>query len=245
MATTSDEIIAEAKRNAGFQAVDDFVRSGMKIGIGSGSTIVSSIERIAQKYRSKELENLVCVPTSFQSRQLILEMGLPLGDLDTNPVLDVAIDGADECDAELNLIKGGGGCQTLEKLVASNSKKLVIVADYRKKSQNLGEQWKKGVPVEVIPAARVTVSNSLRELGGEPKLRMASQKAGPVVTDNGNFIIDVDFGLLSSETVKSLDVKINCLTGVLEHGLFVGMAVRAYFGMESGSVEILDRKQHQ
>jgi ribose 5-phosphate isomerase A len=231
-----------AKRAAGERAVAENVKTGMKLGIGSGSTVVPVVEEIARKVKKNELQSIVCIPTSFQSRQLIVENGLVLGDLEQFPVLDVAIDGADECDIQLNCIKGGGGCQTLEKLVASVAKEFVIVADHRKQSTHLGETWKQGIPVEVIPAAYTVIMHRLREIGGNPKLRMAQRKAGPVVTDNGNFLIDVDFGVLSLERVVELNSQLNSFPGVLEHGLFVKMAKRAYFGQQDGTVHVVDPK---
>lgn len=107
-------------------------------------------------------------------------------------MIDVTIDGADEVDTQLNCIKGGGACQLQEKIVAYAAKKFVVIADYRKESTQLGEQWVQGVPVEVIPMAYVPLMNKLREMGGAPVLRMAKAKAGPVVTDNGNFVLDVN-----------------------------------------------------
>jgi len=160
------------------------------------------IERLAERVKSEGIK-VVCVPTSFQSRGLLLKHGLKVGTLDDYPEIDVTIDGADEVDANLALIKGGGACQTQEKVVAANSKVLVIVADFRKDSKQLGEQWKKGVPVEVMPFAYVPVMNRLRTLGGQPTLRMgtAETKMGPVVTDNGNFVLDVVFGSIQGATV--------------------------------------------
>ena len=114
--SSPDELIELAKKKAAEQAVDDVIKSGMKIGIGSGSTIVYAVLYLAKKFENKEITEIVCVPTSFQSKQLLIQYGLPLGELEQHPVLDVGLDGADECDAKLNLIKGGGACQALEKL---------------------------------------------------------------------------------------------------------------------------------
>ncbi|TRY60403.1 hypothetical protein DNTS_026830, partial [Danionella cerebrum] len=153
----------------------------------------AAVDNHIQRVRQEKL-NILCVPTSFQARQLILQHGLVLTDLDRHPELDVAIDGADEVDAALTLIKGGGGCLTQEKIVAGCAKHFVVIADYRKDSKALGEQWKKGVPVEVIPMAYVPVSRAIAQrFGGEAVLRMAVSKAGPVVTDNSNFILDWKF----------------------------------------------------
>jgi len=203
------------------------------LGIGSGSTVVYAVERLAHRVREEKL-NVVCIPTSFQARQLIVENGLVLSDLDRHPVIDVAIDGADEVDAGLNCIKGGGGCQTQEKIVASNASQFVIIADYRKDSTSLGQQWKKGVPIEVIPIAYVPVMKKIEKLGGKPKLRMAVAKAGPVVSDNGGLIIDADFGLIHDPV--ALDTQLRAIVGVVETGLFVNMACKAFFGNSDGSV---------
>ncbi|EOA98555.1 Ribose-5-phosphate isomerase [Anas platyrhynchos] len=184
--------------------------------------------------RVKE-ENLaiVCIPTSFQARQLILQNGLTLSDLDRHPELDVAIDGADEVDSNLNLIKGGGGCLTQEKIVAGYAKCFIVIADYRKKSESLGEQWKKGIPIEVIPMAYVPVTRALtKNFGGAAELRMAVSKAGPVVTDNGNFILDWKFDKVHEWSEVNTAIKM--IPGVVETGLFINMAEVVYFGMEDG-----------
>ena len=225
--------IEQAKRKAGYAAVDEYIQDGMVIGIGSGSTVVYAVNRLVERVKSENLK-VVCIPTSFQSTQLIVEGGLILGDLSRYPDIDVDIDGADEVDDNLTLIKGGGGCHVQEKIVASCAKKLVIVADYRKDSHLLGEQWKKGIPLEVIPFAYVPVMKKLEAMGGKPTLRMAKNKAGPVVSDNGNFIVDVDFGLL--ENPSELNQQIKMVPGVVETGLFINMAVKAYFGQADGSV---------
>ncbi|XP_018572980.1 ribose-5-phosphate isomerase [Anoplophora glabripennis] len=229
--------ITEAKKLAAHRAVDLHVNSGNLVGIGSGSTVVYAIERLAERVEKEKLQ-VKCVPTSFQARQLIIKHKLPLTDLDINPELDVCIDGADEVDSNLNLIKGGGGCLLQEKIVASCSKKLIIVADYSKNSQKLGDQYKKGIPVEVSPMAYVPIQNRIQKLhGGTVDLRMAVLKAGPVVTDNGNFILDwkeynqnVDWNKINSELLS--------IPGVVETGLFINMASKAYFGMTDGSVKV-------
>ncbi|XP_061896587.1 ribose-5-phosphate isomerase-like [Entelurus aequoreus] len=208
------------------------------VGVGSGSTIVYAVDRLAERVRQEKL-NIVCVPTSFQARQLILQHGLVLSDLDRHPELDVAIDGADEVDAHLTLIKGGGGCLTQEKIVAGCAKHFIVIADYRKDSKALGQQWKKGVPIEVVPMAYVPVSRRIVQLfGGEANLRMAVSKAGPVVTDNSNFILDWKF--VGAQKWKDINCAIKMIPGVVETGLFVGMAERAYFGMEDGNVLMRD-----
>ncbi len=227
-------LIEEAKKKAAYAAVDEFVEDNMVLGIGSGSTVVYAVDRIAERVKTEGL-NLVCIPTSFQSTQLIVENNLVLSNLSMHPEIDVDIDGADEIDADLNLIKGGGGCLTQEKIIAANSKKMVVIADYRKDSVHLGEQWKKGVPIEVIPMAYVPIMRRIKELGGTPSLRMAQAKAGPCVTDNANFIIDADFGVI--ENPAELDQKLRQIPGVVETGLFIGLGVKAFIGLEDGEIK--------
>ncbi|QEE15488.1 ribose 5-phosphate isomerase A [Promethearchaeum syntrophicum] len=229
-----DNLIEIAKKKAGIAAVDEFVKDGMVLGIGSGSTVVYAVNRLIERTKQEGLK-VVCIPTSFQSTQLIVNGGLTLGDLSQFPKIDVDIDGADEVDENLNLIKGGGGCLLQEKIVAFNSEKLVIVADYRKNSKILGEKWKKGIPIEVIPLAYVPLMNQMEKLGGSPFLRLAEKKAGPLITDNGNFILDVDFGEISDP--KKLNQKIKMLSGVVETGLFIGMANKVYFGQQDGTLD--------
>ena len=233
-----DNLIEIAKKKAGIAAVDEFVRDGMILGIGSGSTVVYAVNRIVERVKQEGLK-VVCIPTSFQSTQLIVNGGLTLGDLSRYPKIDVDIDGADEVDENLNLIKGGGGCLLQEKIVASNSEKLIIVADYRKDSKILGEQWKKGIPIEVIPMAYIPLMKKMEKMGGSPILRLAEKKAGPLITDNGNFILDVDFGEITDP--KILNQSIKMLPGVVETGLFIEMAEKVYFGQKDGS--LISRKR--
>jgi len=230
-----EKLLSSAKRCAGRAAVDQFVRNGQCIGIGSGSTIEYAVEHIADRVK-KEKINVTCVPTSFQARELIIKHGLTLTDLDRNPLLDVAIDGADEVDKDMTLIKGGGGCLTQEKIVAAAAEKFIVIADYRKDSKELGEQWKKGIPLEVIPMAYQPVSAKImKQYGGCLDLRMASKKAGPVVTDNGNFILDWKFDQVHDWNEAHTFIKL--IPGVVETGLFVNMANCVIFGMEDGSTK--------
>nr|XP_031547952.1 ribose-5-phosphate isomerase isoform X1 [Vicugna pacos] len=193
----------------------------------------------AERVKQENL-NLVCIPTSFQARQLILQYGLTLSDLDRHPEIDLAIDGADEVDADLNLIKGGGGCLTQEKIVAGNASRFIVIADFRKDSKNLGDQWHKGIPIEVIPMAYVPVSRAVtQKFGGVIELRMAVNKAGPVVTDNGNFILDWKFDRVHKWSEVNTAIKM--LPGVVDTGLFINMAERVYFGMQDGSVNMREK----
>ncbi len=235
----SENLIEKGKKNAAIKAVDENIKVGMVLGIGSGSTVVYAVEKIAELNQEKDLK-LKCIPTSFQSSQLIVENRLTLASLDQYPELDLDIDGADEIDKKLNLIKGGGGCLVQEKIVASNSKKFVIVADFRKNSVNLGEKCVSGVPIEVIPISYVPIMKKLEKLGGTPVLRMAKAKAGPLVSDNGNFIIDANFGVIKDP--GELNLNILTIPGVVDTGLFVGMTSKAYIGLEDGKVTTLVKK---
>ncbi|XP_060043341.1 ribose-5-phosphate isomerase [Erinaceus europaeus] len=229
----------EAKKLAGRAAVENHVKDNQVLGIGSGSTIVHAVQRIAERVKQENL-NLVCIPTSFQARQLILQHGLTLSDLDRHPEIDLAIDGADEVDADLNLIKGGGGCLTQEKIVAGYASRFIVIADFRKDSKNLGDQWHKGIPIEVIPMAYVPVSRAVtQKFGGVVELRMAINKAGPVVTDNGNFILDWKFDRVHKWNEVNTTIKM--IPGVVDTGLFINMAERVYFGMQDGSVNMREK----
>ncbi|XP_064631566.1 ribose-5-phosphate isomerase-like [Lineus longissimus] len=234
LSSKMDPGVEAGKKAAATAAVDHYVQDNQVLGIGSGSTIVFAVERIAEKVKDNNW-SVKCVPTSFQAKQLIVQNGLELSDLERTPELDVAIDGADEVDVNLTCIKGGGGCLTQEKIVASCAKKFVVIADYRKDSDVLGTTWKGGVPIEVIPMAYVTVIRKMEDkLGGEAVLRMASKKAGPLVTDNGNFIVDWIFD--KDCDWDQVNTQICLIPGVVDTGLFIGMACQAYFGQKDGSV---------
>lgn len=239
-----------AKESAANRAVDDIlnflskskteINSDFIIGIGSGSTVVYVVERLALLYHSKEMSIKACIPSSFQATQLIIQAGLPLASLNEHPVIHVAFDGADEVDLEGNCIKGGGGCLLQEKLVISNAQKWFIVADYTKDSDLLGKKWTKGVPLEVLPMAYKSVSKKLEKLGGIVSLRMAANKAGPVVTDNAMFLLDTVFPPARMRDPSCLDAALQGIPGLVETGLFCGLADGCYFGMEDGSVKVVD-----
>lgn len=227
-------LIEGAKKLAAYKAVTDNLGNSRIIGIGSGSTVVYVAEKIGLLANKLQF---ICIPTGFQSKQLIIDNGLALGTIEQYPELDIAFDGADECDPNLNLIKGGGACLLQEKLVADAAKVFIVVADYRKKSpQYLGTNWRKGVPIEVVPNSWVNVSRKLKQLGASTiTLRDgAGAKAGPIITDNNNFLLDADFGKISDPS--SLHANIKSIVGVVETGLFTNMANKAYFGEENGTV---------
>jgi len=225
----------EAKKRVALEAVKH-VKDNFIVGLGSGSTAAYVIQEIGEKTRKEGLR-ILGVPTSHQAMMLAVHCGVPLTTLDEHPQLDLAIDGADQVDRKLNLIKGGGGALTREKIVASASKEFVIVADETKLVEKLGTNHT--VPVEVLPFALTTVMVRLRELKGKPILREGGGKVGPLVTDNGNFVVDVDFG--SVDDVKELNLRLKLISGIIETGLFVGMADVVYLG-KPGGVEKLVRK---
>jgi len=221
--------VEDAKRRAAEEAVKH-VEDGQVIGLGSGSTAAYAIRLLGERLRGGELRDILGIPTSLQAASEAVEAGIPLTTLEEHPIVDVSIDGADQLDARLNLIKGGGGALLREKIVASCSKLYIIVADERKLARRLGENCP--IPLEVHPMAVKPIMRRLEELGARASLRMARGKVGPVVTDNGNLIIDADFGPV--EDPEELDGRLRMIPGVLETGLFLGYADLAYIGTRSG-----------
>ncbi|KIY52177.1 ribose-5-phosphate isomerase [Fistulina hepatica ATCC 64428] len=233
-------VIERSKQLAAWTAVDNHVKSEHRvIGIGSGSTVPYVVERIVMQGPEVN-EGRLFIPTGFQSKELIVKSGLSLGDVDQYPTIDVTIDGADEVDKQLNCIKGGGACHLREKVLAEAAKTFVLVADYRKNVEYLGTNFKPGVPIEVVPFAYAKVLQNLHHALDCPQatLRMAVAKAGPVVSDNGNFIIDAPFSMERMKDPYTIMVQIKMLTGVVEVGVFCHMAVAAYFGNQDGSVTV-------
>lgn len=214
------------------------------MGVGSGSTITYVLERIVQVCKERAI-SVKCIPTSLQSKQLIYDYNLPITDIDCHPVIDVTIDGADEVDENFVAIKGGGACLAQEKVVAFAAKKFFVVADYRKDSIRLGENWTKGIPIEVLPmacnAVRHHISKTFSVPSTEIVVRVGKEKAGPVITDNGNLILDwkINFDQMSyssSSDWKSLADKVKLIPGVVETGIFANMISEAYFGQPDGTV---------
>ncbi|MEA5508669.1 ribose-5-phosphate isomerase RpiA [Crocosphaera sp. UHCC 0190] len=214
------------------KAAADRVKSNSVVGLGTGSTTAYAIQYIGERLQSGELKNIVGVTTSFQAEVLARKYNIPLSTLDVVDRIDIAIDGADEVDPQKNLIKGGGAAHTQEKIVDSLAEQFIVVVDANKLVDKLGSTFL--LPVEVIPKAVVPVMRKLAQLGGKPELRMGVRKAGPVVTDQGNLVIDVKFD--SIDDPASLEQTINNIPGVLENGLFVGVADVVLVG------EIIDNK---
>lgn len=191
--TVSPELIQLAKQAVGQQAAQ-LVTSGMVVGLGTGSTAAWMIQALGERLRRGEIQDIRGVPTSFQATVLARQAGIPLTSLDEVETLDLAIDGADEVDPQKNLIKGGGAAHTREKIVDSLARELVVVVDESKLVERLGSRFP--VPVEVLPMAVRPVMRALEKLGGQPELRMAVKKDGPVITDLGNMVVDVKFAAI-------------------------------------------------
>ena len=202
------------------KAAASLVKSNSIVGLGTGSTTAYAIQYIGERLQSGELQNIVGVPTSFQAEVLSKQYGIPLTTLDAINHIDIAIDGADEVDPQKNLIKGGGAAHTREKVVDYLANQFVVVVDAGKLVKKLGSVF--AVPVEVIPMAVTPVMNAIKELGGKPELRMGVKKAGPVVTDQGNLVVDVRFDDIPDPV--NLEKVLNNIPGVLENGIFVNCA---------------------
>jgi ribose 5-phosphate isomerase A len=231
------ELAEAAKRKAALAAVKH-VKDGFVVGLGSGSTAAYAIEALGERVKREKL-SLLAVPTSYQAFLLAVKCGIAVTTLDEHPVIDVTIDGADQIDAKLTLIKGMGAALAREKIVASVSKQNIIIADESKKVQVLGEKGHP-VPVEVLPFAITTVKRRIEAVGGKAVLREGKGKLGPVITDNGNAIIDASFGTISN--AAELEKKLKMIPGVVETGLFIGLADIAYVGTAS-AVEKIERKR--
>ena len=207
-------------------AVEQF-RDGMIVGLGSGSTAALMIQGLGQRLASGQLKDIVGVTTSFQGEVLAAELGIPLLSLNAVSRIDLAIDGADEVDPSFQLIKGGGACHVQEKLVAARAERFVVVVDSTKLVERLNLDFL--LPVEVLPGAWRQVQQRLLAMSGKAELRMADRKAGPVVTDQGNLVLDVRF---DGGIANPLDLErtINNIPGVLENGLFVNLADEVLVG---------------
>ena len=203
------------------------IKDGMVLGLGSGSTAALMIEALGAKLSAGQLKDIVGVTTSFQGEVLASQFGIPLRSLAAVERIDLAIDGADEVDPAFQLIKGGGACHVQEKLVASLAKRFVVLVDSTKIVERLNLDFQ--LPVEVIPSAWTQVQNTLANLGGNAELRRAVRKAGPVITDQGNLVLDVSFNGGISDP-ENLEKRINNIPGVLENGLFVNIADEVLVG---------------
>lgn len=221
-----EEAVAAAKRRAAESAAEA-VGDGDVVGLGTGSTAAYAIQALGEAVDAGL--SVEGVPTSYQSRALAREAGVPLVALADVARVDVAIDGADETLLDGRaLIKGGGAAHAREKVVDTAADRFLVVVDERKLTETLTAP----LPVEVLPDARSAVAARVEDLGGDPTLRAAERKDGPVVTDNGNFVLDCAFGAIGSPT--RLAAELAAVPGVVEHGLFVGLADEIHAGGPDG-----------
>ena len=231
----------ELKKMVGYKSVDDYVKSGMVVGLGTGSTAYFAVERVGEKLKSGELKDIVCIPTSVRTKEQAEELGIPLVTLDTHSKLDVAIDGADEVDPDLNLVKGGGGALLREKMVEVCADKFIVIVDESKLCDGLGPGFP--VPVEITPFCHEhtmrTVANLPSCAGCDPVLRMGSSSSNQpdgdeiAVTDNGNYIVDFHF----KEPIKGspkMANEIKNVVGVVDHGLFCGLTTAVIIAGSDG-----------
>jgi ribose 5-phosphate isomerase A len=218
------------KRASGIKAAS-VVESGMIVGLGTGSTVAYTIKELGRRIREEGLE-ILGVPTSYQSEMLAIDVGIPLTTLSQHPELDLAIDGVDQIDSNFYAIKGGGAAHTREKVVSVSAKRFLVVADESK----ISKQLDKAVPVEVLPFAKELVVKKIREIGGNPELRLAQRKDGPVITDNGNFVLDSNFGVIKNP--DELALQLSSIPGVVEHGIFSNIN-ELYIGRKDGSVKVI------
>lgn len=225
----------DAAKKAAGEAAATLVQDGMCLGLGTGSTAACALEALGRRVREEGLE-VVGVPTSFGAERRARAYGIPLTTLDEVQELDLAIDGADEVDGDLRLIKGGGGAHSREKVVATQANEFVVLVDPTKKVDQLGEGAP--VPVEVLPMAATPVSQMLEEAGAQPEMRMSSEKDGPVVTDQGLWLLDAYFPDGIADPAALNDV-LCAQPGVLDHGLFLDEATDLLVGHPDGSVDRL------
>lgn len=216
--STGAEAVKVMKQQVG-KAAAERVQSGSIVGLGTGSTTAYAIQYLGDRIKSGDLTDIKGIPTSFQASVLAKQHGIPLTTLDEVERIHIAIDGADEVDPQKNLIKGGGAAHTREKVVDSLAELFIVVVDQSKIVTALGSTFP--VPVEVLPMAIAPVTRALEKLGGKPELRMGVRKDGPVITDQGNMVLDVTFTSISNPA--ELEKTLNNIPGVLENGIFVGV----------------------
>lgn len=221
-------MVEEFKKQAAEKAIEE-IKSGMVIGLGSGSTVYYALKKIGELIKNGELVDVVGIPSSKQTEKLAEKFNIPIITFDEKQEIDVTIDGADEVDKYLNLIKGGGAALLREKILAQSSKQLIIVVDELKFSPKLGTNW--AVPIEVIKFASPLESKFIESINGEPELRVYDN-GKPVITDEGNFIIDSNFGVIQNPF--ELAEKLENRAGIVEHGLFLRMTTKVIAAGKDG-----------
>jgi len=225
---TKADLIQEAKKSAAREAIKH-VKNNSVVGLGSGTTVAFAIEALGERVKNEELK-ITGIPSSYQAFQLAVQHGIQITSLDEHPIIDITIDGADQITPELYLIKGMGAALLREKIVATASKYNIIIADESKRVNILGEN-NQAVPIEVLPFALSLVKSKITALGGVSTVREGKGKLGPIITDNGNVIIDVNFGLIQKP--QELLVKIKMIPGVIETGFFTDLTDIAYIATEN------------
>jgi ribose 5-phosphate isomerase A len=236
MEQQSDNALA-LKEAAGRAAVDALVKSGMKLGLGTGSTAIHAIRRVGELLARGQIADIAAFPTSFQSEIECEKLGIPVYPLHSRELaggLDLTIDGADEVDPQNCLIKGGGAALLIEKIAAYSSAVYAITVDESKLVPHLGTKF--AVPVELVPEARATALRALEKLGATAALREALRKAGPVITEHGNLILDIRFA--SPVDPAAMEREINQIPGVVENGFFTRIRPAVYIACSNGTVEV-------
>jgi len=229
------------KEILGKTAVDNTVKSGMKLGLGTGSTAIFAVRRVGELLAQGALRDITAFATSFQTEIECEKYNIPFYSLNSRELtsgLDLTIDGADEVDPKNRLIKGGGGAMLIEKIAAYVSKEYVIIIDESKLTTNLGGGFP--IPVEVIPAARMQVTRVLEEIGATVILRGAIRKAGPVITEHGNIILDIRFETKSQSCPidpSLMEAELNLIPGVVENGIFTQKIPLVYIARSDGTIE--------
>ncbi len=221
--------MTEAHKEAAALKAVEFVEPGMIVGLGFGSTAIYAVREIARKFSAGELDGILGVPTALSVEQEALKLGIPLTTLDDNPKVDLTIDGADEVDPQLDLIKGGGGALLREKIVAQASQREIIVVDESKLSDHLGTKF--ALPVEVNQFGWAPEAAYLETLGASVALRRTAD-GDPYATDQGNWIIDAEFS--SIKDPRALSDQLDRRAGVAAHGLFLGLATDLMVGGGDG-----------
>ena len=219
-----------SKKNAGYKAAE-YVEDGMVLGLGTGSTTHYFIEKVGMRIKDEGIK-VMGIPTSFQSLLKAKQSGIPITTLEEHDI-DLSVDGADEVDYDFNLIKGGGAAHTKEKIVDYAADKFIVIVDESKVVDSLGEF---PVPVEVLPDASRMVIKELEDMGATCEIRMAQRKDGPIITDNGNFVIDAKFAKI--ESPAHLEIDLNMIPGVVENGIFSQMVDKVIIGTPEGSNEL-------
>ncbi|MDR1956547.1 MAG: ribose-5-phosphate isomerase RpiA [Treponema sp.] len=225
------------KAMTGKGAVEALVRSGMKLGLGTGSTALYAVRHIGALLRAGTLRDIRAVPTSYQALIEGEHWGIPLFTLNAPEIagtLDLTIDGADEVDSRHYCVKGGGGALLVEKIVAYASASFAVVVDESKQVEHLGLHFP--VPLELIPEARIPVMKTLEALGAEAQLREALRKAGPVITEHGNFLLDIRFK--HPVDPAALEIELNQIPGVVANGFFTRLRPRVFIGRADGTLDI-------